>query len=187
MAFSSSTFVFGEQPAASKWDQLWRNDDALRDGTGQQWANDQWIQALNSGASAVNVIKIDNDNYLRLGQVPSKYVASTSTLDNVLIQVGFDYIIGAGADHLTETITFPTAYTSAPLVFVTGLNARATTSGAPDTPDDFDVLITANCLSATAVNITTSGFDISLARSDSGTFTNNNNYGYSWLAIGAKT
>lgn len=29
-----NTFVFGETPAASKWDQLWRNDDALQDWSG---------------------------------------------------------------------------------------------------------------------------------------------------------
>lgn len=32
MAYQAgNTFVFGEQPTATKWDQLWRNDDAIYD------------------------------------------------------------------------------------------------------------------------------------------------------------
>ena len=34
MAFSSMSFSAGETPTLAKWNQLWENDDALRDGTG---------------------------------------------------------------------------------------------------------------------------------------------------------
>jgi microcystin-dependent protein len=44
MAFQSNTFSAGETPTLAKWNQLWENDDCLRDGTGI--ANDSITEAL---------------------------------------------------------------------------------------------------------------------------------------------
>ncbi len=109
---------------------------------------------------------------------------TNSTVSNQLIQSGWGYIPGAATNYLTETITFPVEFDSAPIVVVTFIGQRATADGTPDNSSWFN---TAPADFAMTEDIAKSGFKVWLWQRDSGSnFATSQNYGYTWIAIGTK-
>jgi hypothetical protein len=124
MAFQGgNTFVFGEQPAASKWDQLWRNDDALADGTG---ISDNAIINRHIGDDAVKAAE------MFYGMVRGRQGGTTG--DNTWASSGTSntdtsaksawWQVGAVlVDANPKTVTFPNAYNQTPIVLATTATA----------------------------------------------------------------
>lgn len=93
MAYQSWSVVFGEQPSAAKWNILGTNDAHF----------DSLI-----GLSGTDTI---------VHNIPYQANTSNSVRDNVLIQHGFGVLQAGAAASFSETVTFPTAYASIPIVF----------------------------------------------------------------------
>lgn len=115
MAYSADTFVADEQPTTAKWNKLWSNDASFNDGTG-----------IADDAIITRHLLADNvtDAELIYGKVRKRQGGSATVWQtagtnnynydstNVFIQVGAANV-GSGT-----TITFPTAFTYAPAIFV---------------------------------------------------------------------
>lgn len=165
MSYQSWSVVFGEQPSAAKWNILGTNDASFNDGTG-----------IGSGVispskiAAYNRQNDDNDS-----------VANTTTTAP-LIQYGWVQINGAGAQTATQAITFPTAYSAAPVVIVGVLGAVAgsnwTNITTPTGTDNTTIERWA------AVSISTTGFTIQAKKENGQTLASGTRYGGSWIAIG---
>lgn len=97
------------------------------------------------------------------------------------IQYGWHYVVGDNSGGINKTITFPSAFSSAPVVFVNFLGAKTVASGAPDTTDDFTTWFSDLKGSGTD-DITTS--DFSAQFNASANFSSTFNFGFSWIAIG---
>lgn len=189
MAYSADSFVADEQPTTTKWNKLWNNDAALRDGSGVSWANNQAINAQNSGGTDKQVLKLGSNNYLRLGQIPFQTKNSGSfanvTAENVIWQAGWGQTVGDGVNSYIETtVTFPVTFDT-----LYGVNASLlpVKTSAPADITAFDVDYTTVMASASvAAPISTSGCNILLQRA-SGSFSATTYYGYSWIAWGIKS
>lgn len=116
-------------------------------------------------------------------QLPQLTDRQDDTTDNSVtdqnMQIGWGWKLGVAAESMTETVTFPNAYDSAPVVLISSLGFKTTD---PDSIDDFDTN------SATIVELTsisTTGFTAFIATRDAGVNLNTGRrYGYSWMAIG---
>lgn len=92
MAYASWSVVFGEQPSAAKWNILGTNDAHFNDLIGL----------------------VGTDTVVH--NIPYQANTSNSVRDSVLIQHGYGVIVAGVAASFTETVTFPTAYDSIPIV-----------------------------------------------------------------------
>lgn len=147
MAYASWSVVFGEQPSAAKWNILGTNDAAFNAGAGVTAAGMQYGMIRNRQGGTTG-----DNTWITKGTSNTDTSAKT-----VFYQVGASALSTSGTD---VTVTFPTAYTQAPLVFATVITA----SGA-------NVYCTIN-------TITTTTFKIRAVSADGSAET------ASWLAIG---
>lgn len=190
---AGQTFVFGEQPSATKWQYLWDNDYALADGSGIsdnaigsrqiQLANDAPLYALNSGAVEKKLLRLDNDNYLRLSQLPYKAISTGSTKEDVLIQSGWDFGLSTSSPSIVKAVTFPVAFDSGGLlaVFLTihGLKNSDPTAVTDIVDYGNDIVVGAKALANT-------GFTAALRTADGNSFSAGQRWIFSWVAIGTK-
>lgn len=187
---SSQTFTYGEQPSASKWQYIWDNDEALRDGSGLLFNNNQEVQAKNSSGTTKKLIRLDDDNYLRLSQIPHQANTSNSTLEDMLIQTGWGFVTGNGVNFsLSDTITFPATYSSTPIMLLTiaGYKTGSDPTTVADVSAATDMTVgaciqtpgTASCV----MQIVRRSFD----GNSPGALGNGTRYLYQWIAIGPKS
>lgn len=150
-----------------------------------QLNNNEPLEALNASSNAKTLLRLGTDDYLRLSQLPTQVIAANSTLELGLVQAGWTFVLGSGGTGVvTKAVTFPTAYTSPPVaIMVTFIGAKDTSD--PTVIGDFTV----NAAEVHwTTNIGTTGFTIAFQDRDSGSSTSaTRRYGYSWIAIGAKT
>lgn len=109
---------------------------------------------------------------------------SVTSLPNYRFEAGWGYITLGSLDSDEKTITFESAFASAPLVFVSLLGAHAG-AGAPESIDDFGDYV-ANHQRFTSVfakDISASGFTAEAIRA---TAANRQWAGFAWVAIGAR-
>ncbi len=136
-----------------------------------------YFEALQSGDS-IGVFPISTDR---------QDIAVNSTATNPHIQYGWTYVTGDGSNKReTISITFPTAFDSAPIVLaqsaglLVGSNPAAIgdlVANIPGTAGDIGWLVTAYA-------ITTSGCTLSI--NSTAAFTSTWRLGIVWVAIGAK-
>lgn len=171
---AAQTFVFGEQPSASKWQYLWDNDYALADGTGI--SNNAIItrHILDSNVTGAKIASYRINRQDKTGNNTAKTAAR--------IETGWDYIVGAGASSINKSMTFGAAFTSAPMVMTNMIGLRATSAGTPTGPEWFTTGIAGNCRVNTGQS--TTGFSVTISEESAGTLANTNNYGFQWIAIG---
>lgn len=181
--YTAGSFTFGEQPSTSKWNDLWDNDQSFHDGNGIQPVNDQYIRWNDSGGSLKDVIKLGSDNFLRLGQIERDNDGTASTMSDIMLQHGWGYIEGDTSVEVTETVTFPTAFNSAPIVYI---SHPGRTGSAPSAITDFtDVAGSGSLVRCATTSITASNF-VARVKSSNANLGSGNFYGYTWLAIGSK-
>jgi len=161
MSYSAVSFTAGETPTAAKWNLLGSNDASFNDA---------------SGTPAVPKLVNRQD------------IAANSTVDDQLLQFGWTYVTGDGS-NLREavTVTFPTAYDSAPVVFPVSLGYR--TGSNPTAVGDFSSI--ASSLGdlgwlVTVYSITTTNCIIEINKSATA-LAASTRLGIGWLSIGTKS
>lgn len=169
MAYSSWSVVFGEQPSAAKWNILGNNDASFNDGTG-------------FGLGVIGSTTLAED-YIR-GRYQTGDGTNSAPTD-LTMQMGWGFIVGDNTENIDKTVTFPTAFSSAPLVQITFAHSRATAAGSPTGPGWFTTVVTTTAISAGHSSVTTTNFNAVISRSDGGSLASTNNYGFVWQAIGA--
>lgn len=111
--------------------------------------------------------------------------STNSVAANQVTQVGWGFITGNGANQRTSTVTFPQAYTSAPIVVVTQLGFRNNAS-APTDITQFTTAATFQVgeIHTTAQSISTTGFQVLMDVGIPANWTSSIHMGYTWMAIG---
>lgn len=157
------------------------------------------ISAANLATDSVTTAKIADSNVttakiaddavtsakLAEAFIRGRYQANTtnSSPTGLILQHGWGFLVGDGANtYRTEAITYPTAFSSAPIVIVTYLGF-VTTGTTPTSPASFaSSHHTAGAMTINAYATTTTGFNIAMRLYT--TMPTNQNQGYSWIAIG---
>lgn len=106
-----------------------------------------------------------------------------STTAEPVIQYGWGQMVGDNTANIGETVTFPTAYSAAPVVLVNPVSAKATS--AATAIGQFDSPPGSNTYAAFASNITTTTFVLDMTRETGSTFSSSTYFGYAWIAMGA--
>lgn len=106
---------------------------------------------------------------------------TNSAPTGLTIQHGWGYIVGNGTARLSKTVTFPVAFSSAPIVIVSFISAAATAAGTPTSTASFTT-DWSSFRGAASDDITTSNFLMRLeaTANHSASF----NFGFTWIAIG---
>ena len=105
---------------------------------------------------------------------------NTTVVDQRICQ-GWGFIQGDGAsDNLSEAVTFPITFDSAPIVIISSIGQIG---GTPSAIGDFDVV---SGVYAQCYIITTTGFRAAILTRDNTALSNSQWFGYSWIAIGTK-
>jgi hypothetical protein len=127
------------------------------------------------------------------GFVPSHYAAhptleakqanttnTTGVLDSRKIQIGYGVMVPNGVASITETVTFPTAFTTVEMVMICAAGADAAGLTGITDPETFN-----NKVHAQHYGISTSGFTAVLSSGDGTVFGNGTlSFFYHWIAIG---
>lgn len=123
------------------------------------------ILPLDSNGLSVQPIKMQSD--------------TTNSTKNTRTQAGWGQIFGSGSTGMSESVTFPAAYTTPPVIVVSSLGYKNGGSIAASI-DQFNTGA-GNMLAPQALNITTTGFTIQFQGTSNfgGAY-----HGYSWMAIG---
>jgi len=87
---------------------------------------------------------------------------TNSDVSGFKIMHGWGFIVGDASAQLQKTVTFPTAFSSPPVVVVGGLSAAPTASGTPTDTDDF-VTNWTNPGGYGAEDVTSSAFEMNMA------------------------
>jgi hypothetical protein len=171
MAYTAWSVVFGEQPTAAKWNQLGANDAGFKDGT-----NIDNLAILTRHLADSNVTGVKIGSYRTRRQNNGSNTDETAAL----IQTGWFAEVPGVASGSIKTITFPTAFSAAPLVYpvyggdqVSG--AQALGNGGNSVKDE------AVCK---AYDVTATGCKIRTVSRDASNFAAGNIYYVHWLAIG---
>lgn len=128
MAYASWSVVFGEQPSAAKWNILGTNDSSFNDGTGI--AVDVITDAKliygklrsRQGGSATNWSTTGTTNYDYSATNVFDQIGSALSSDNTTTLVNGWFVTSI------QTVTFPTAYSRVPQVFLTTTSGHAVAS-----------------------------------------------------------
>ena len=173
--FVSVTWVADELVTSTKLNQAMANQANFHNGTA---FGDGIIVTRHIGSGQVTAAKLAE------AFIKGNYQSDTvnSEISDYIIQQGWGYMQGNGSNGMSETVTFPVAFSSPPVVFITGLSARAVSSGAPTSPASFDTGWS-NFTGVHTEDITMSSF-LAILRA-SAAHSSSFYFGYNWIAIGA--
>lgn len=110
------------------------------------------------------------------GSIHRQDDTSNSFMTKAVVQVGWGWILGA-SDNISESVTFPTPFISAPIVTVSTLGGRNGSNPTVIT----DLTADPGFTISVANSISTTGFTVIMRNA---TFNTSIRYGYSWVAIG---
>ena len=135
--------------------------------------------------SAVTTAKI-NDGAVTSAKLAEaffrgRYQADTTNSQptGLTVQFGWGHIQGDNSGDLSETLTFPTAFSSAPVVI---LNPIGVANSSPSDITSFNQTVTD---SSTVYPHTIAASSCTVAfNKDTGQYSNTKYFGYTWLAIG---
>jgi hypothetical protein len=175
MAYTAWSVVFGEQPTAAKWNQLGANDAGFKDGTNIDAGA---IITAKLADSAVTGVKIANYKNLRQNDT------TNSTETAAVIQSGWGRMTAAGGSaYAIETVTFPQAYTSIPLVIACAGGDRSAAQGAGNYGQGGNNVH--GQIFGSAIEPSTTNFKVKVGTSaGAGTYSAGDTIYYQWIAIG---
>lgn len=165
--------VYGEVPSATRWSELGLNDNSLATGAG---IDDLAILTRHIAANAITGAKIANYKaYIQRD--------TTNTTENAaIIQAGWGRFNPApNTPTAIENVTFPTPFTTLPIVLISPAGGVAANTNAPY--PGTSTSYTDN-QQAVANNQSTTGFSATLTRQGGATFSNATTIFYTWIAIG---
>lgn|SRR3990167_1851817 len=180
--YVSVTWTTGDVITETKLDNMVANDqsETAHSSNGLILNNNVPYKAKNAAGTAKDVLKLGTDDILRLSQIRYQSDTTNSIQENVLIQTGWGWIIGDGTTYISETVTFPTAFTT--LLAILGTPTGFKSGSNPTSIIDISV---GNLTAAfAATNQTVSSFQVGLWTT--GTFSATGRYIYSWMALGIK-
>lgn len=99
-----------------------------------------------------------------------------------IIQTGWGYVTGDGSVGVQKTVTFPTAFSGAPIVQISYAGARLVSAGTPTSITDFNGSAGDAKRYAAESIVTTTGFEATAG--DQSNTVNTVNYAFTWIAIG---
>lgn len=171
---------------ASDLNDIVENIESLHDGSGVLYNNNQELGWKNSSGTEKKVLRLDDDNYLRLSQIPFKAMASNSTREDVLIQHGWGAGLGNNTSATTlADVTFPISYgnNNPPIIMISTLGYK--NGAAPTTPSDANSGAGFYFVAAPLANGT--GFSPSILSRDAASPNTPTTYHmFAWVAIGTK-
>lgn len=106
-------------------------------------------------------------------------ITTNSTITGQTMQIGWGFQAGTAASFMTISVTFPTAFSSQPIVIVS--NPGILSGSNPTVIGDLTG-ISGEIVAATS--ITTSGFTVVVATRDNTNLSSTVRYGFAWQAIG---
>lgn len=175
MAYTAWSVVYGEQPTAAKWNQLGTNDAGFKDGTN-----------IDAGAITNNHLASTAVTGSKIVNYRTRRQNDTTNADETtaLVQTGWGRMTaGGGSAYAIETVTFPTAFASAPIVIVTAGGDRTAAQGAGNYGQGGNNVhgqIFGSALEPTATN-----FKAKVGTSaGAGTYSAGDTIYYQWIAIG---
>jgi hypothetical protein len=104
---------------------------------------------------------------------------TNSDISGWRIQTGWGWVLGTAATAVSETLTFPTAFSSSPIVIATNLGYKVGSD--PSSIIDFSVDSGENVVARPSSG---SAASIMFVNKDSTVIATNKRCGYSWIAIG---
>lgn len=104
------------------------------------------------------------------------------TVSGYIIQTGWGYVTGDGSVGVQKTVTFPTAFSGAPIVQISYAGARLVSAGTPTSITDFNGSAGDAKRYAAESIVTTTGFEATAG--DQSNTVNTVNYAFTWIAIG---
>lgn len=104
---------------------------------------------------------------------------TNSTVSGYTIQTGWGFVLGDGDDTATKAVTFPVAFTQAPLIVSTGLGTKSGSD--PTSSSDFPTLATINMNPS---NVSLTGFTAVVNDTRGIAQGTTIRMGFSWIAIG---
>ena len=143
--------------------------------------NNDKLQARNSSGVATNLLYLDTTNYLALSQLARQDITTNSTQTDVSPQWGWSYIQGDGTADLTKTVTFPQAFSAAPVVIVQMLGQKDTS--APTVIGDIVDGLSMTVNRCFARSITTTNFVMKM--NFSAAIASTRYMGFVWQALGS--
>lgn len=158
--------VFGEQPSAAKWNQLGENDAGFKDGT-------------NIDNGAILSTKLAEAFFRGRKQDITTNTAPTG----LTVQFGWNFTTSTGISSAVKSVTFPTAFSSAPIVNI-GELGNAGSSSDPTAITDFTSNTNERKVFHRSEAISTTGFQARSVTGDATNQANNYRYGFAWIAIG---
>ena len=115
------------------------------------------------------------------GRMQSNTTNSAPT--GLTVQFGWGFIPGNATSRITEVVTFPTPFASAPVVIVGYPTALAAVD--PTAISDLTLPQGAGeSIVASSSSITASNMNVYIHRSDAGSLASGTRYGYTWIALG---
>lgn len=151
--------------------------------TAIQLDNNAYMQALNASSVTKNLIKLGNDNYARLAQVARQDNTTNSVKEDVLTQYGYGVMPTGAVSSKVEAVTFPTAFSSIPIVIMCygGDDTAGSTALGQGGAEDRGGVLTY------AYGVTTTGFTARVQTSDGTSWGASSTVFYHWIAIGEKS
>jgi len=187
MGYQYQVFVADEQPTPAKWQQLWDNDASFNNGSG--------LSAISSPIKAASanhlIFTAASGSSVKLGVLRQNQ--STDVYgDNTLIQTGFLSIVGDGTPQIEKPLSFPIAYSAAPIVIAEYACALSSASPLVSFVNQLTTESTTGLHIASSSNVTVSGCSLLIHRINAGTGAAENmasttQYAIAWIAIGRKT
>ena len=154
-------------------DDMIENIESLSDGTGFE---NGAITTNTLADNGVTGSKVDFGTF-----IARQYDTTNSNPNNVKIQYGWGRIAGAAATNISESVTFPTPYTSLPVVLVTAGGGVTTGGGSGAYPGTSTSYM--DNMQAGANNESTTGFQVTITRQGAN-FTVGHTLFYTWVAFG---
>lgn len=172
MAYTAWSVVFGEQPTAAKWNQLGENDAGFKDGT-----NIDNLAILTRHIADSNVTGAKIANYRTRRQNDTTNTDETAAL----IQTGWGRVTTGASAVVLESVTFPTAFTSIPIVTISHGGDRSAAQGAGNYGQGGNNVHGQVFGAALLPSLT--GFTAKIG-STTGSYSSGDTIYYQWIAIG---
>lgn len=154
------------------------------DNTSDATKNSATATLTNKTLTTPTIAQINNSSGVKLQldtQTDNSNSISSAQTSGVRMQFGWGQVVGNGASTITDSVIFPTAFTT---VYGVVATLMGNSSGAASDATGLNQSYTSTtAFIANAYAPTTTGFSVGLSRS-SGVFNTSTYYGYSWIAWG---
>lgn len=161
---------------------------SFMEGSQVRASNDSYIKGEDAAGSSVDILGVDASDHTSIKAKSGKFVktqvrrlnAGTGAYQSDTVQIyGYGAIVGDGSNRLSETVNFGVTFTSAPVIVCNYYGVNAGAGGSASTAHGGGTTINAN-----AINVSTTGFDAYIYRSDGSVMSAPTTFNYSFTVFG---